>query len=190
MAKAQTFRANVGVVVADHAGRVLALSRAGRPGAWQLPQGGLDMGEEPEAAAWRELEEETGLDAEQVELVAEHPRWLTYELPPELEPYVAEKGSIAIDGVSLTVNGVSPGKFWVMLVPFTRQETHLDGKQPGDVVNLETDVLAKYIARLLSFGRGADVASQKEETGSGGGDTGNLKGGVTLDLLLKQGFAG
>ncbi len=52
------------------------------PGRWQMPQGGLDVGEEPAAASLRELQEETGLRPEQVELVAEHPAWLAYELPP------------------------------------------------------------------------------------------------------------
>jgi putative (di)nucleoside polyphosphate hydrolase len=79
----QFFRANVGVVVLDRDGRVLALQRAGQPGQWQLPQGGLEEGEDPRDAALRELCEETGLGVEDVELVAEHPRWLAYELPPE-----------------------------------------------------------------------------------------------------------
>ncbi len=112
-----------------------------------------------------------------------------YELPLELEPFVAEKGSITIDGVSLTVNGLSKGAFWVMLVPFTRSETHLDRKGPGDFVNLETDVLAKYVARLLSQ-RGRWETNEIDEADgtdlkkrSGGGER-----GVTMDLLLKQGF--
>ncbi len=78
----QFFRANVGVVVARADGRVLALERIDQPDRWQMPQGGLDVGEEPAAASLRELQEETGLRAEQVELVAEHPDWLAYELPP------------------------------------------------------------------------------------------------------------
>lgn len=77
----QFFRANVGIVVARADGRVLALERVDQPGAWQMPQGGLDVDEEPAAAALRELHEETGIGAEQVELVAEHPDWLAYELP-------------------------------------------------------------------------------------------------------------
>ncbi len=78
----QTFRANVGIVVARADGYVLALERSDQPGRWQMPQGGLDVGEEPAAASLRELREETGLRPEQVELVAEHPDWLAYELPP------------------------------------------------------------------------------------------------------------
>jgi putative (di)nucleoside polyphosphate hydrolase len=82
MSKGQTFRANVGMVVANRQGEVLALERAGRRGQWQMPQGGLDEGEEPVDAAWRELAEETGLTSDDVELEGEHPRWLAYELPP------------------------------------------------------------------------------------------------------------
>lgn len=107
-----------------------------------------------------------------------------YELPKELEPFVAEKGSIAIDGVSLTVNGVERGVFWVMLVPFTRAETHLDQKKPGADVNLETDVLAKYVDRLLRFGRKQDAKTgEKQDLGRGGDGA-----GLTEALLLKQGF--
>jgi putative (di)nucleoside polyphosphate hydrolase len=77
----QTFRASVGVVVIDSQGRVLAFERADTAGQWQLPQGGLNAGEEPLAAAKRELWEETGLGEEEVHLLAEHPEWLVYELP-------------------------------------------------------------------------------------------------------------
>ena len=75
------FRANVGVVVSNADGEVLALERSGKPGHWQLPQGGLDGGESPRAAALRELHEETGIPPDAVEVIAEHPRWLAYELP-------------------------------------------------------------------------------------------------------------
>jgi putative (di)nucleoside polyphosphate hydrolase len=82
MGKPQVFRANVGIAVANDRGEVLALERSDRRGAWQLPQGGLDAGEEPFVAALRELGEETGLPADAVDHVATHPAWLTYELPP------------------------------------------------------------------------------------------------------------
>jgi putative (di)nucleoside polyphosphate hydrolase len=78
----QTFRANVGIAIARSDGLVLALERIDQPDRWQMPQGGLNVGEEPADAAFRELQEETGLHPEQVELVAEHPAWLAYELPP------------------------------------------------------------------------------------------------------------
>ncbi len=101
----------------------------------------------------------------------------TYELPAVIERHVAPKGSIAIDGVSLTVNEVLPGAFKVMLVPFTREKTHLSRKAPGDSVNLESDVLAKYVARALGIeGPGEDEGAREKD------------GGVTMELLLKQGF--
>jgi putative (di)nucleoside polyphosphate hydrolase len=80
--RSQFFRANVGIVVARADGCVLAFERSDKPGQWQLPQGGLDEGEEPTEASLRELHEETGITPELVELLAEHPDWLAYELPP------------------------------------------------------------------------------------------------------------
>jgi riboflavin synthase len=71
-----------------------------------------------------------------------------FGMPPELSRYVAEKGSIAVDGVSLTVTAVGDDWFEVGLIPETLRATTLGAKQPGDPVNLEVDVLAKYVARL------------------------------------------
>lgn len=79
------FRANVVAVVEDSAGRVLAFERSDVRGQWQLPQGGVDEGESPVEAAWRELEEETGLSSGEVDLVGEHPDWTAYEWPGELQ---------------------------------------------------------------------------------------------------------
>ena len=83
---------------------------------------------------------------------------LRFAIPASLAPYTAEKGSIAVDGVSLTVTAVSPpGEaepwFEVGLIPATLAETGLGGKALGGAVNLEVDVLAKYTARLLGFSR-------------------------------------
>jgi riboflavin synthase len=72
-----------------------------------------------------------------------------FGLPPELARYVAEKGSIAVEGVSLTVSAVGPDWFEVGLIPETLRATTLGRKAPGDPVNLEVDVLAKYVARLM-----------------------------------------
>lgn len=78
------FRANAGACVIDGEGRVLALKRRGvADNAWQMPQGGIDAGETPRQAVLRELREETGLQPPDVELLAEHPDWLVYELPIE-----------------------------------------------------------------------------------------------------------
>jgi putative (di)nucleoside polyphosphate hydrolase len=78
------FRAGVVAVVHDGDGRVLAFERSDVPGAWQLPQGGIDAEEDVTAAAWRELGEETGLGADDVELTGIHPEWLVYEFPAQV----------------------------------------------------------------------------------------------------------
>lgn len=72
-----------------------------------------------------------------------------FGLPGDLAGFVAEKGSIAVDGVSLTVANVGPDWFEVGLIPETLRATTLGAKQAGDPVNLEVDVLAKYVARLM-----------------------------------------
>ena len=77
------FRANVGAVIINSRGQVLALERTGMKNAWQMPQGGLDAGEDPWQGVLREVREETGIRPERLERLAEHPDWLAYELPPE-----------------------------------------------------------------------------------------------------------
>ncbi len=94
---------------------------------------------------------------------------VTVDLPVELLKFVAVKGSVAVDGVSLTVNGVGPKSFEVMLVPYTQGQTALGDRPVGGRVNIEVDVLARYVARAMEH--------------NGGGDT-----GVTLALLTRQGY--
>jgi riboflavin synthase len=77
---------------------------------------------------------------------------LRFSLPPELSRYVVEKGSITVDGVSLTVMEVTDDTFAVGLIPTTLALTVLGHKQVGDPVNLEVDVVAKYVERLLAKG--------------------------------------
>jgi riboflavin synthase len=74
---------------------------------------------------------------------------VTFSLPSQLERYVVEKGFIAVDGVSLTVTAVRPGQFGVALVEYTQAAVTLPGKPVGATVNLEVDVLAKYVERLM-----------------------------------------
>ena len=69
--------------------------------------------------------------------------------PPELLRYCVEKGSIAVEGVSLTIAALTDTGFRVALIPHTREVTTLGALSPGDEVNLEVDVLAKYVERLL-----------------------------------------
>lgn len=76
---------------------------------------------------------------------------LTVEPPAALERYLVRKGSVAVDGVSLTVADLRPGAFVVALIPYTLQNTTLGDVRPGTRVNLEADVIAKYVERLLAF---------------------------------------
>jgi riboflavin synthase len=76
-------------------------------------------------------------------------------LPADLARYVVHKGSITVDGVSLTVAAVDDGSFTVSLIPTTLELTTLGRKQLGDPVNLEVDVVAKYVERLLVGTQGA-----------------------------------
>jgi riboflavin synthase len=74
-------------------------------------------------------------------------------LPPDLAAYVAEKGSISVDGTSLTVAGVHDGGFSVAIIPHTRSSTIVGTYREGTVVNLEVDVVARYVERLMAAGR-------------------------------------
>ena len=87
------------------------------------------------------------------EIVSREPgeRWevVTVSLPPELSRYLVDKGSITVDGISLTVVEAGTDRFSVALIPTTLALTTLGRKQPGDPVNLEVDVVAKYVERML-----------------------------------------
>jgi riboflavin synthase len=85
--------------------------------------------------------------------------WLKVRVPPELDRYIVYKGSIAIDGISLTVASFEEGVMAVTVVPHSYQSTNLRTRQPGERVNLECDILAKYVEKLLAS-RGA----QREAT--------------------------
>ncbi len=97
--------------------------------------------------------------------------WYTVETPAPLLRYIVEKGSITIDGISLTVAAVEQDRFSVSLIPHTAQVTILGEKGPGDTVNLETDIIGKYVEKLLR--------PAPEPTGSRG---------VTLEFLAENGF--
>ncbi|MGE5241838.1 MAG: riboflavin synthase [Bacteroidota bacterium] len=94
-----------------------------------------------------------------------------FRAPDTLAKYIAEKGSICVDGVSLTVNAVQGAEFEVNLVPHTLQETTLDRLQNGSGVNLEVDILARYLERLMLGERAADSSFS-----------------ITREFLAKHGF--
>ncbi|EKO5152442.1 riboflavin synthase [Vibrio fluvialis] len=93
-------------------------------------------------------------------------------MPAELSKYVAEKGSITVDGISLTVNDLRKNAFKLTIVPHTTQETAIDHFQVGRKVNLEVDVLARYLERLLNGGRDEQPESR-----------------ITMEFLQQNGFA-
>jgi riboflavin synthase len=80
----------------------------------------------------------------------ESTRW-RFRVPRDLARFIARKGSVAIDGVSLTVNDVDQDSFGVNIIPHTASVTSFGGLKPGDAVNIEIDMLARYVARLAEF---------------------------------------
>jgi riboflavin synthase len=77
---------------------------------------------------------------------------LCIEVPPDLCPYLVEKGSITVDGCSLTIVAVTPDRIRIEIIPHTSAVTTLSQKGPGALVNLEADVVAKYVERLVRAG--------------------------------------
>jgi riboflavin synthase len=78
--------------------------------------------------------------------------WLTIKVPRELERYIVFKGSLAIEGISLTVATVESNQVGVAIIPHTYEMTNLKSLQPGDPVNLETDLIAKYVEKMMAGG--------------------------------------
>ena len=97
--------------------------------------------------------------------------WYTISAAPELLRYIVEKGSITIDGISLTVAAVDEVSFSVSLIPHTAAVTTLGKKRAGDIVNLETDIIGKYVEKLL---RPAPEPERQE--------------GISLEFLAENGF--
>ena len=97
---------------------------------------------------------------------------LRVELPEALERYAIEKGSIAIDGISLTVAALKETVVEVAIIPYTYENTNLAALEPGDLVNMECDVLAKYVEKFLTAWRTPREPKSK----------------ITLKQLLEEGF--
>lgn len=89
--------------------------------------------------------------------------WVEIQTPSALLRYIVEKGSIAIDGISLTVAGLTEHSFSVSLIPHTGGETTLLLKKPGDLVNLENDIVGKYIERFLHFSDSEEKSRQESK---------------------------
>ena len=99
--------------------------------------------------------------------------WVRISTPQPLLKYIVKKGSIAIDGISLTVADVTDTDFSVSIIPHTGAETTLLTRKKGDIVNLENDMIGKYVDKLLSCG---NKTESKEESR------------ITMDFLAKNGF--
>lgn len=100
--------------------------------------------------------------------------WFKLEAPANLAKYIVHKGSITVDGTSLTVNAVDGNQFELNIVPHTLQETIMNNYQSGTEVNLEVDIVGRYLERLLL----GDKAAEQGVVGSG----------IDLELLKKAGF--
>ena len=81
---------------------------------------------------------------------------LAIGIEDNISRYIVEKGSVAIDGISLTINKVEKGRFYVNIIPHTAENTSLLAKKEGDLVNLETDILGKYVEKMLQSPQGID----------------------------------
>lgn len=129
--------------------------------------------------------------------------WITIDAPPQILRYIVEKGSIAIDGISLTVAYVDESVFKVSVIPHTAAETTLLSKKAGDIVNLENDIVGKYIEKLMrpvsaygadpAAGRGAGAYGADPAAGSGMGacgakDRAAPSSSYTLEDLREMGF--
>lgn len=99
--------------------------------------------------------------------------WVTIETPPEILKYIVHKGSICIDGISLTVASVGSDNFKVSVIPHTGSETTLLSKRPGSPVNLENDIVAKYVERLMNYKDSADESRSS---------------GITMEMLAELGI--
>lgn len=107
--------------------------------------------------------------------------WVEIETPDKLLKYIVEKGSIAINGISLTVAKLTDDSFSVSVIPHTGEETTLLAKKPGDIVNLENDIVGKYVERLMNFNTSQKSPFDNKTATS-------TKSNITMDFLTENGF--
>ncbi len=105
--------------------------------------------------------------------------WVTIAAAPDILKYIVEKGSIAIDGISLTVAFVDDEVFKVSIIPHTASETTLLTKNKGDKVNLENDIVGKYVEKLMKYGHIQDKNDNHSRT---------YKSGIDMKMLSENGF--
>ena len=114
--------------------------------------------------------------------------WVTIACTDKILDLIVEKGSICIDGISLTVAAVTKQNFSVSVIPHTGEETTLLKKKAGDPVNLENDIVGKYIQKFVDIGRnsGADRGKMPDDENAAGNAKGNS--GISMEFLQKYGF--
>ena len=114
--------------------------------------------------------------------------WVTITCADKILDLIVEKGSICIDGISLTVAAVTNRNFSVSVIPHTGEETTLLKKKAGDPVNLENDIVGKYIQKFVDIGRnsGADRGKMPDDENAAGNAKGNP--GLSMEFLQKYGF--
>lgn len=113
----------------------------------------------------------------------ENATWVTIGTPVDILRYIVEKGSIAIDGISLTVAAVTEKDFSVSVIPHTAAVTTLSERKAGDSVNLENDIVGKYVEKLLGL-----QAPGSAPAGSVGSRSQSPAGGITRGMLAENGF--
>lgn len=114
--------------------------------------------------------------------------WVTIEAQPEIMGLIVEKGSVCIDGISLTVARVGEGWFQVSVIPHTGEETTLLKRKPGELVNLENDIIGKYVEKLLGLSKNREEGDRMGGDGVVGSPKVWKREGITMEFLEKYGF--
>ena len=117
--------------------------------------------------------------------------WYTIQAAPQLMRYIVEKGSVTIDGISLTVAKVAEDNFSISAIPHTVSQTVLKDRKVGAVVNLETDIIGKYVEKLLCKGQPEEIIGAqtiKENASRKSSENKKQPDGITRDFLAKYGF--